>query len=104
MVVGRREFSRGRLPVHFFERRLFRRRFHMRLTCRMLLACALVIWLVPGTRAQEPFKPGPEHEHLKQMEGTWDATVKFGGEESKGTMTYKMGLGDMWLLSHFEGQ
>ena len=50
----------------------------MRLTCRMLLACALLIWLAPRTRSQEPPKPGAEHEHLKQMEGTWDATIKAG--------------------------
>jgi hypothetical protein len=68
----------------------------------MLLACALVIWLTPNIRSQEPPKPGPEHEHLKQLEGTWDATVKAGDQESKGTMTYKM-MGDYWLTSHFEG-
>ena len=76
----------------------------MRLTCRMLLACALVIWLAPKTRSQEPPKPGAEHEHLKQMEGTWDATIKAGGQESKGTMTYKMGMGGYWLVSHFQGE
>ena len=76
----------------------------MRLTCRMLLACALVIWLAPNVRSQEPPKPGAEHEHLKQMEGTWDATIKAGDQESKGTMTYKMGLGGFWLVSHFQGE
>jgi hypothetical protein len=75
----------------------------VRLTCRMLLACALLIWLAPSIRSQEPPKPGPEHEHLKQMEGTWDATIKFGDQESKGTMTYKFGMGGYWLVSHFEG-
>jgi len=53
----------------------------------MLLACALVIWLAPKTRSQEAPKPGAEHEHLKQMEGTWDATIKAGDQESKGSMT-----------------
>ena len=76
----------------------------MRLKGRMLLACALVIWLAPYTRSQEPPKPGPEHEHLKQVEGTWDATVKSMGQESKGKMTYKMALGGFWLVSHFEGE
>jgi hypothetical protein len=75
----------------------------VRLTCRMLLVCALLIWLAPSARAQEPPKPGPEHEHLKQREGTWDATIKAGGHESKGKMTYKMGMGGFWLISHFEG-
>ena len=75
----------------------------MRLTCRLLLVCAVAIWLAPNIRSQEPPKPGPEHEHLKQMEGTWDATVKMMGQESKGTMTYKFGMGGYWLMSHFEG-
>jgi hypothetical protein len=70
----------------------------------MLLACAMVIWLAPNIRSQEPPKPGPEHEQLKQMEGTWDATIKAGGQESKGTMTYKFGMGGYWLVSHFEGE
>jgi hypothetical protein len=63
----------------------------------------LAIWLAPISRAQELPKPGPEHEMLKQMEGTWDATIKMMGQESKGTMKYKMGLGGLWLMSHFEG-
>jgi len=75
----------------------------VRFTCRMFLVCALLIWLAPSLRSQEPPKPGPEHEQLKQMEGTWDATIKMMGQESKGTMKYKMGIGGLWLLSHFEG-
>ncbi len=66
-----------------------------------LIVCAVSVLLVPVARAQELPKPGPEHEHLKQMEGTWDVTVEGGG---KGTMTYKMGLGGLWLLSKFEGE
>jgi hypothetical protein len=53
--------------------------------------------------AQEPAKPGLEHEWLKKHEGTWAATMKFGGMESKGTATYKMELGGLWLTSTFEG-
>src|SRR5262249_6297977 len=59
--------------------------------------------LAPIGRAQEPPKPGPEHEVLKKLEGTWEATMKFGGMESKGTMIYKMDLGGLWLTSNFEG-
>jgi hypothetical protein len=70
----------------------------------MLLACAVVIWLAPYTRSREPPKPGPEHDNLKQMEGTWDATIKIMGHESKGTMTYKMGIGGLWMTSSFEGE
>jgi len=56
-------------------------------------------------RAQPPGpKPGPELEHLKSMVGVWNATVKVGGSESKGRMTYHMGLGGLWLESQFEGE
>ena len=76
----------------------------MRLKGQMLLVCALVIWLAPSGRSQEPPKPGAEHELLKQREGTWDATIKSMGQESKGTMTFRMGPGGFWLLSRFEGE
>ena len=52
--------------------------------------------------AQEPAKPGPEHEMLKKMEGTWDTTMKAGGMEFKGTQTYKMELGGLWLIGSLE--
>ncbi len=65
----------------------------------LLTAVALLILLSP-TRAQEPPKPGKEHEHLKRLVGTWDAETEFG----KGTMTYKMGLGGMWLVGEFDGE
>jgi Protein of unknown function (DUF1579) len=32
--------------------------------------------------------------------GTWDAET----ENGKGTMTYKMGLGGLWLIGDFEGE
>ena len=56
----------------------------------------------PSARAQEIPKPGPEHEVFKHWEGTWDVTVKAGGMEHKGTMTCKMDLGGMWLVSSLE--
>ncbi len=49
-----------------------------------------------------PTKPGPEHERLKQLVGTWEATVKMGDEEVKGTATYKMELGGLWLVEEFK--
>ncbi len=70
---------------------------------RLLLATVMVIVLAPVLRAEQPAKPGPEYDVLKELEGTWDATIKFGGMEGKGTMTYKMGLGGHWLLSKYEG-
>ena len=72
----------------------------VRWSCAVALAAVMA---AAAVQAQEPPKPGPEHEVLKKMEGTWDATMKFGGMESKGTSTYKMDLGGLWLVSTFEG-
>jgi hypothetical protein len=58
----------------------------------------------PAAVAQEPAKPGPEHEILKKHVGTWDITMKFGGMETKGTSTYKMELGGLWLSSTVESE
>jgi hypothetical protein len=63
---------------------------------RMIALIVAVLLAVPAW-AQEMPKPGPEHKLLKAREGTWDTTMKAGGMESKGTITYKMGLGGMWL-------
>ncbi len=73
----------------------------------VLTFCAVVattVFVTPNIQAQESPKPGPEHEMLKKMEGVWDATMKFEGMSSKGTMTYKMELGGLWLVSTFEGE
>src|SRR4051812_35267159 len=70
------------------------------------LICAAVVFAavaVPSLRAQDFPKPGPEHEQLKKLEGTWDTTMKMPGMESKGKATYKMGVGGLWLDSTFEG-
>ena len=65
----------------------------------LLAGVALLILLSPA-RAQEAPKPGKEHDHLKRLVGTWDADT----ESGKGTMTYKMGLGGLWLIGDFEGE
>ena len=72
----------------------------MALFLRALLASVALLNLVPSARAQEPPKPGKEHEHLERLVGTWDAEAASG----KGTMTYKMGLGGLWLIGDFEGE
>jgi Protein of unknown function (DUF1579) len=67
-----------------------------------VVVCAVIALLAPAALAQPPLpKPGPEHEHLKKMEGTWEATIKTPEGESKGTMVYKMDLGGLWLVSNF---
>jgi hypothetical protein len=68
------------------------------------VAIAACLVLAPATLAQEPPKPGPEHELLKSMVGTWDATMNVAGMDAKGTMVYKMDLGGLWLTSTFEGE
>ena len=74
------------------------------MTMRKLGAFAIVCCLtVSAARAQEPAKPGPEHEGLKKYVGTWGATMKMGGMDSKCTATYKMDLGGLWLASTFDG-
>ena len=69
------------------------------------IVCSLVV-LAFGTQAgaQAPPKPGPEHDKLKEMVGNWDAVMKTAAGESKGTMTYKMGLGGLWLIEDFKGE
>jgi hypothetical protein len=71
--------------------------------CRFLAVALAVAFVAPIARAQEAVKPGPEHAQLKKMEGVWETTMKMGPMESKGTATYKMDLGGLWLLSQFEG-
>ena len=69
----------------------------------VVAACTVIACFVPAVSAQPPVaKPGPEHERLKKMEGTWEASIKTPGGESKGTATYKMDLGGFWLLSNFK--
>ena len=64
---------------------------------RCLCAVAMFALAVPATTAQDTPKPGPEHEILNKMVGTWDMTMKFAGMESKGTVVYKLDLGGLWL-------
>jgi hypothetical protein len=64
------------------------------------LAAVALLVLLPSAPAQEPPTPGKEHEHLKQLVGTWVAESEYG----KGTMTYTMGLGGLWLIGDFEGE
>jgi hypothetical protein len=65
------------------------------------IACGL---LTQSVWSQDAATPGPEHKMLKELEGTWDATIKTeGGPSSKGVAVYKMECGDLWLVSDFNG-
>jgi len=70
---------------------------------RMVALIVAVVLAGPGWTQEMP-KPGPEHKLLKKLEGTWDSTMKFGGKESKGKVTYKMDLGGMWLTGSLESE
>jgi Protein of unknown function (DUF1579) len=77
----------------------------MRSTMRclaVLIALALLLAVAPLTAQPPDVKPGPEHEMLKESVGTWDATIKSMGGDSKGTMTFTLGLNGLWLLEHFK--
>jgi hypothetical protein len=75
----------------------------MRTVRVIVVLCAIIGLLAPVASAQPPSaKPGPEHERLKKLEGTWDATVKTTEGESKGTMVYKMDIGGLWLEGNFK--
>jgi hypothetical protein len=69
---------------------------------RTIAAITTAAALAVPVAAQEPPQPGPEHEVLKKLEGRWDTTLKAGGMENKGTMTYKMDLGGLWLAGALE--
>lgn len=72
----------------------------MALFLRALLVSVALLNLVSSAWAQEPPKPGKEHDHLKRLVGTWDAESDFG----KGVIINKMGLGGLWLIGDFEGE
>jgi hypothetical protein len=77
---------------------------------RMLSAAlALLVLSATGAPAQESPKPGPEHEVLKQLVGTWDAQVKClvpgqAAQESKGEYTARLDVGGLFLVTEFKGQ
>ena len=76
---------------------------HRVITSFTVLLAALFISNLTSV-AQEPQKPGKEHEELAKMEGTWDAAVKMSdGSESKAVAEYKMVCEGMWLSSSFVG-
>jgi hypothetical protein len=68
---------------------------------RTIAMLAAAVMVVPAWGQDMP-KPGPEHEWLKRLEGTWETTMKAGGADNKGTTTYKMDLGGFWLTSAME--
>jgi hypothetical protein len=71
---------------------------------KIALIVAAVIAFPVTVTAQEPARPGPEHEQLKKKEGTWETAMKFGDSVSKGTATFKMELGGLWLVGSLDSE
>ena len=71
---------------------------------RLLMAVLFLGASAALVRAQEPQKPGPEHEKFKSLVGEWDATVKFAGGETKAKAVYKLEFGGFHLVQEFEGE
>jgi hypothetical protein len=69
---------------------------------RTIAVVTVALMLTGSARAQEPAKPGPEHEMLKKREGAWLTTMKVGDMEFKGSVTYKMELGGLWLVGSMQ--
>ena len=68
-------------------------------------AVALVLPCFARSQEIEFPKPGPEHAHLKSLEGMWDAEmIMADGAKSKGVATYKMECGGLWLASDYQGE
>lgn len=69
-----------------------------------LLAAILTFGVAAGFGfAQEPPKPGPEHEKFKDLVGEWEATIKMGDGEVKGKSSWKLDFGGFFLIQEFEG-
>jgi hypothetical protein len=75
----------------------------MRAMVRLMVCCCLIV-AAGVTMAQPPEMPkaSPEHALLKKYVGTWDATFKMMGQESKCTHTFEM-VGDFWVMGKFSG-
>jgi hypothetical protein len=73
----------------------------------MFAAVVFALSLVAGNFAigqEEPAlpKPGPEHEALKRLVGTWNATlIEPSGEKYPGTHTFALECGGLWLVSDY---
>lgn len=72
---------------------------------RNLFPVAILGLILTGpSLAQDVPKPGPEHEKLKELVGTWDAVMDADGQKTRATATYKSICSGMWLASDFEGE
>ena len=64
---------------------------------RFALACGLALATVGSAQQPPEVKPGPEHEVLKGMVGTWAGKMKMQGQENDVRCVYRMECGGLWL-------
>jgi hypothetical protein len=77
----------------------------MRRLMAQVVVCVIAVVSGGSLLAQTPQVPGPEHDELMALVGTWDATIKMtDGTESKGTAVYRSACSGMWLESEFHGE
>lgn len=74
------------------------------------LTFGIMMAALRASAQEEPPKPTPAHELLKQSEGTWEATTKIWMEPgkdpsvSKGTMTATVTCGGLWLVFDYTSE
>ena len=62
----------------------------------------ILLWCEVSVAQSFP-KPGPEHQALKKLEGTWDVVMTMPGNiKAKGKMNSKMECGGLWLMRDIE--
>lgn len=69
------------------------------------VVCSFALLLAP-LAAQEMPKPGPEHQKLAALAGTWEGTVETVGPDGKpmqfkGTAVLKLDFNGFWLIEDF---
>src|SRR6476620_4717298 len=72
--------------------------FRVRKLLTLLIPLALVA-TAPLTAQQFDVRSGPEHAVLKVAEGTWDATARSMGNDSKGALKVNTALNGVWMIN-----
>jgi hypothetical protein len=75
------------------------------------MALGVIVLCAPCVAAEEQMpKPGPEHEFLKKMAGSWECAIKSSfvpgqpASNSKGVENSKVALGGFFVIGDFKGE